>query len=130
MTSFPVAGVPGLYLLHFERPFHHAQHYLGWARHREERIQAHLEGDSDASRLMRAVHEAGIKVTWVQFLDGGKSTERKIKNRGTLKKTCLMCRPEYNVRAARHMRMSRRQLRLFVEAFGPGGKILVREGDA
>lgn len=113
MTSHPVRDLPGLYLLHLERPLGHAAHYLGWARNRADRVQCHLEGAPDASAFMRAVHKAGIKVTWVQFMDGTKTIERKLKDRHNLANVCLLCLPILRARSRAAMRRSRAQRRLF-----------------
>ena len=114
MASYPIAGVPGLYLLHLERPLAHSQHYLGWARNRDERVAAHEAGQG--SSFMRAVVAAGIRVSWVQFLDGDKHLERRYKRWKNLKALCELCKPERRARARESMRLTRRQLRLFVWA--------------
>jgi hypothetical protein len=53
-----VAGA--VYLIHFDHPFKHARHYLGWASDLPARLQAHRGGTG--GRLLRAVNNAGI--TW------------------------------------------------------------------
>lgn len=47
-----------VYLLHFERPFKHARHYMGYADNLERRLVEHSTGRG--ARLMKAVVEAGI----------------------------------------------------------------------
>jgi predicted GIY-YIG superfamily endonuclease len=47
-----------VYLLHFDRPYRHALHYVGWTRNLEQRIKQHRAGRF--SVLMRAVRDAGI----------------------------------------------------------------------
>jgi hypothetical protein len=49
-----------VYLIHFETPFKHAQHYIGWASDLNRRISRHRNGNG--ARLLRVVNEAGI--TW------------------------------------------------------------------
>lgn len=52
-------GVRGtIYLIHFERPLHHARHYLGWTTSVVDRLDRHSAGNG--SRLMAAVNQAGI----------------------------------------------------------------------
>lgn len=47
-----------VYLIHFETPYRHAKHYLGWTGNLEQRIKAHASGEG--SPLMAAVQRAGI----------------------------------------------------------------------
>lgn len=47
-----------IYLVHFDRPLHHARHYLGWSENVDSRIVRHEAGRG--SRIMRAVVQAGI----------------------------------------------------------------------
>jgi predicted GIY-YIG superfamily endonuclease len=49
-----------VYLIHFDRPYVHARHYLGSAANFEARLEAHRHGNG--ARLMEVVKEAGI--TW------------------------------------------------------------------
>jgi hypothetical protein len=55
-----------VYLLHFERPYYHARHYLGFTTRIKGRLSEHLRGDG--SGLVRAVAQAGIEIfvarTW------------------------------------------------------------------
>ena len=48
------------YLLHFNRPFGHARHYLGITTNLAWRLRRHSSGDG--AKLLRHVKEAGI--TW------------------------------------------------------------------
>ena len=47
-----------IYLIHFDRPHFHAQHYLGATTDIQRRIHAHAYGHG--SRLMSAINEEGI----------------------------------------------------------------------
>ena len=47
-----------VYLLHFERPYEHAQHYLGSAKDLRTRLAQHQRGNG--ARLMRVIADAGI----------------------------------------------------------------------
>ena len=83
-----------LYLLHFERPFKHAKHYLGWAEDDEamaRRIQKHREGKG--ANLMKYVKLAGIDFvvarTWAV---GSRRKERSIKKQGGLGRCCPICK--------------------------------------
>jgi hypothetical protein len=89
-----------LYLLHFDRPFKHVKHYLGFARdlptmHR--RIDAHYSataGDGKNHRLMVALREAGISFTLARvWPEGTRVDERRKKQRGHARQ-CPLCRDE------------------------------------
>ncbi len=58
-----------VYLLHFERPFEHARHYLGSAVDLELRLAEQDRGGG--SRLMWWVHQAGISRTLARTWRGG-----------------------------------------------------------
>lgn len=81
-----------VYLIHFEVPFKHAQHYIGYSKDQnyEARIEHHRKGTGSA--LMKAILKAGIqwKVvrTWPNE-DG--NFERKLKNRKNAKCLCPIC---------------------------------------
>lgn len=47
-----------VYLLHFDRPYKHARHYLGYARNLQLRLARHDEGRG--ARLMAALAREGI----------------------------------------------------------------------
>lgn len=81
-----------LYLLHFDRPLSHAQHYLGFTDHDDvqERIARHAKGHG--SRLCRAVAAAGIGWRLVRTWPGGDRTlERRLKNRKNGPLLCPVC---------------------------------------
>ena len=81
---------PVVYLLHFERPYWHARHYLGIALDGDpqRRLQEHLSGQG--SPLVRAVVAAGIGVDLVLTMPGDRALERRWHNRhGT--RVCPRC---------------------------------------
>jgi hypothetical protein len=83
---------PGtIYLIHFDKPYHHAKHYLGWANDRnlEARLEHHRNGNG--SRLMAAVAKAGIEWKVVRTWRGSRDTERTMKNNGAVGKYCPIC---------------------------------------
>jgi predicted GIY-YIG superfamily endonuclease len=85
-------GQPGtIYLLHFDRPFGHARHYLGWTRDLDARLAAH--GKASGSALMRAVAAAGIGWRLAATWEGDRYRERQLKARGHTRK-CPICRAE------------------------------------
>lgn len=82
-----------VYLIHFDRPFGHAKHYIGFSSGPEsvkKRLQHHAKGSG--SKIMRAVSSSGIgwrvvRVWWNE----GRSFERKLKNRGGAARCCPIC---------------------------------------
>jgi hypothetical protein len=86
-----------LYLIHFEQPYAHAGHYLGFvdtSRHAlnealESRLAFHRAGRG--SRLLRAVNAAGIGWEVVRvWEDGTRSDERRFKGHSSTR-LCPTC---------------------------------------
>ena len=72
----------GVYLLHFDRPYQHAAHYLGYSPRIAERLDLHAAGRG--ARLTQVVRDAGIG--WQLARVWPKATrrdERRLKNRGS-----------------------------------------------
>lgn len=78
------------YLLHFDPPYHHAKHYIGWTVDLEARVDRHFDGHG--SPLVRAAIEAGVVITVARvWPDGDRTLERKLHNRhGT--RLCPICK--------------------------------------
>lgn len=86
-----------VYLLHFDRSYKHARHYLGWARDLETRLTAHQTGHG--ARLLEVIQQAGITWTLARTWPGTRIRERQIKNQGGASRCCPQCgiqaRPRY-----------------------------------
>lgn len=80
-----------IYLIHFERPFKHAGHYLGWTQNLKQRYAHHVAGRG--SRLMAVVSEAGIGSKIVRTWKGDRYEERRLKGRGGRARLCPVCTP-------------------------------------
>lgn len=79
-----------VYLIHFERPYRHARHYLGWAAQLDARIAHHRAGTG--ARLLAVVNAAGIGWSVVRVWDPASRTrERQIKRQGGLSRCCPAC---------------------------------------
>jgi len=78
-----------VYLIHFEEPYHHAQHYLGSAWCVENRCREHAAGRG--ARLMQVVSEAGIPWRVVRTWPGGRCQERELKRRHNSRELCPVC---------------------------------------
>jgi hypothetical protein len=86
------AGQAGVvYLLHFDRPYKHARHYLGWAAagHLDSRIAAHRGGQG--ARLMAVIKAAGIGFRVARTWPGSRARERQIKRQGGASRCCPLC---------------------------------------
>ena len=87
-----------IYILHFNQPYKHAEHYAGYsadAQSLEKRLWLHGNGKSHA-RLMEVVHDAGIHYSIAIVIEGDRSLERRIKQRG-VKRVCPICHPEHDL---------------------------------
>ncbi len=78
MTETQVEGT--VYLLHFETPYKHARHYMGFAYNVERRIEEHRNGNG--ARLMQAVVGAGIDFVIARTWEGcTEADEARLKDR-------------------------------------------------
>lgn len=78
-----------VYLLHFDRPYQHARHYIGSAVDLKARLAQHEAGTG--ARLLAVVHEAGIGWELARTWPGGRARERQIKRQGGASRCCPMC---------------------------------------
>ena len=84
----PVMGT--VYLLHFDRPYKHARHYLGWvAGDLAARLARHAAGHG--ARLLAVLKDAGIGWQLARTWPGDRHRERQIKNMGSLARRCPLC---------------------------------------
>jgi predicted GIY-YIG superfamily endonuclease len=81
-----------VYLLHFSKRYHHAQHYLGWTESLPQRMKAHYAGQG--ARLLEVVSQAGIDFDVVRTWEGDRQMERALKNRKSSALLCPLCRPQ------------------------------------
>lgn len=80
-----------VYLIHFDQPLKHAQHYLGFVeKDLDQRIRRHRNGQG--AKLLRAVNQAGIGWSVVKvWEDGDRNFERSLKNKKKTKCFCPKC---------------------------------------
>ena len=69
-----------IYMLHFDQPYRHARHYVGWTEDLLDRLDRHAAGHG--ARLMAVIWQAGIGFTLVRICEGTRHTERAIKHAG------------------------------------------------
>jgi predicted GIY-YIG superfamily endonuclease len=79
-----------IYLLHFDAPLAHAQHYLGFAEDLAARIERHRKGNGAC--LVAVFAEKGIGFTVARTWTGDRSEERRIKNLKMAPRLCPICR--------------------------------------
>ena len=81
-----------VYIFHFERPFHHARHYVGCTKNIAARYAYHLSGRG--AKILKAVLEAGIGIRLVKIIEGGYDLEKKIKASKNTARYCPVCQLE------------------------------------
>ena len=79
-----------VYLLHFDGPYHHARHYMGYSEDVESRIKAHSVGQG--ARLLEVVRQAGIGWVLARTWPGGRDLERRLKRWKNSPELCPICR--------------------------------------
>jgi predicted GIY-YIG superfamily endonuclease len=84
---------PGtIYLLHFDRPFGHAKHYLGWARNLDARLAHHDAGTG--ANILRHALKAGITWTLVRTWEQATRTEERRLKKHSSTRYCPTCQGE------------------------------------
>lgn len=82
-----------VYLIHFDRPLGHAQHYIGFTDNLQQRLHDH-EATCKGSKLLQAVRAAGIHFRVVRTWEGDRGLERRLKNQKKARLLCPVCRKE------------------------------------
>lgn len=78
-----------VYLIHLDRPFHHARHYLGWTCDLSHRLVQHRMGTG--AKLLRAVTQHGIGWSVVRTWQGGPDLEKAFKTQKNGPRLCPYC---------------------------------------
>jgi hypothetical protein len=81
-----------IYLIHFDRPLHHARHYLGYCADGtlEVRLIRHRAGRG--ARLLAVLRELNIGWRVVRVLEGDRHFERRLKKGKGSTRLCPVCR--------------------------------------
>ena len=79
-----------VYLLHFDSPYKHAQHYVGFTNNLPARLDAHSKGQG--ARLLEVITGAGLTFQLARTWKGTRKDERRIKNRKEAPRLCPLCR--------------------------------------
>jgi len=92
MTKDWEAGT--IYLIHFDRPYKHAGHYLGYASDLEKRLERHRKGRG--ARLLKVIQDVGIDWKVVRtWSPAGPSVEAELKRYHNNKRLCPVCYPQW-----------------------------------
>jgi hypothetical protein len=89
-----------VYLLHFDEPFGHARHYLGYASPGNLHFRLGHHAAGSGANLLRHVAKAGIGWSLARTWKGDRHRERQLKQHGKTR-ACPMCRPELETRLLR-----------------------------
>lgn len=81
-----------VYLIHFDKPYKHARHYLGWSQDIDQRLQQHQSGNG--ARLMEVITQAGILWHVSSTWDGGPELEKALKTWKNGSRHCFTCLQE------------------------------------
>ena len=81
-----------VYLLHFDAPYRHARHYVGYTDNLPRRLEEHRKGTG--ARLMEVIKDAGIGFTVARTWAGDRATERRKKRSGSRALLCPLCRAQ------------------------------------
>lgn len=81
-----------IYLIHFDEPVAHAQHYLGYTDDLEARIKCHQKGHG--ARLIAHLVATGVSWRVVRTWEGERALERALKNLKKARVLCPCCNPE------------------------------------
>jgi predicted GIY-YIG superfamily endonuclease len=83
-----------IYLIHFDTPYKHARHYLGYASNLAARLALHRA--SNGARLIEVINAAGITWQVSRTWSGNRALERKLKNQKNGPRLCPLCNPKLN----------------------------------
>jgi predicted GIY-YIG superfamily endonuclease len=92
MSSRRTSRTGTIYLLHFDRPLHHARHYLGWTENLDERLAAHESGSGAC--ILAACRASGIGWRLARTWTGTRHEERRLKRCKMAPRYCPTCREE------------------------------------
>src|ERR1039457_4312684 len=94
-----------VYLIHFDQPYKHARHYIGWALDVRRRLTEHAAGRG--ANLMSVVRAAGITGQLARTWPGDRHRERAIKNQGGARRRCPLCGVHPHARPAAELPRNR-----------------------
>ena len=78
-----------VYLLHFDFPYCHARHYMGYSVDLDQRLKAHRNGRG--ARLIEVITAAGTGFSVARTWNGDRHLERSLKRRKKSPALCPIC---------------------------------------
>jgi len=82
-----------VYLIHFDRKYHHAEHYIGYSKCLPDRIEHHKH--NTGAKLLKAINQADITWNVVRtWRVDGQGFERQLKNQKHSARFCPVCNPD------------------------------------
>ena len=87
MIAMAVTGT--VYLLHFDRLYAHARHYIGWTSNLAVRLVEHAAGRG--ARLLAVISVQGIGWQLARTWTGTRRLERALKRQGGAARRCPLC---------------------------------------
>jgi predicted GIY-YIG superfamily endonuclease len=79
-----------VYVIHFDMPYKHARHYMGFTKDVPLRMLRHKAGRG--ANLMRVIEAAGITWTLSKVMVGDRREERRLKGSHGSARYCPICR--------------------------------------
>jgi predicted GIY-YIG superfamily endonuclease len=93
-----------VYLIHFDTPYKHARHYIGYTANLAARMAVHRSGHG--ARLLNACNQSGIAYdvvrTWSirsRFCNRATALEHKLKRRKDSAALCPVCNKNWSATA-------------------------------
>lgn len=80
-----------IYLIHFERPLHHARHYLGYCADGTLQVRLIRHRAGRGARLLAVLRTLNIGWEVVRVFEGDRHFERTLKNRRNTPRLCPVC---------------------------------------
>jgi hypothetical protein len=80
-----------VYLIHFDRPLHHARHYLGYCADGTLEVRMIMHRAGRGARLLAVLRELGIGWRVVRVFEGDRKLERRLKNWHKARSLCPIC---------------------------------------
>jgi len=118
-----------IYLIHFDKPYKGAGHYLGYASDFEKRMARHRAGRG--SNLIKVIQDAGIGWQVVRKWENvGPQAEAELKRFHNNKRLCPLCQGQLAYDRAEHMRNARKQAKLLTSKQRYEQEVLKGDDDA
>ena len=111
MGEYPQFDTEGetIYLIHYDRPYKSAGHYLGYSKDFEARMKRHRQGRG--ANLIKVIQKAGIDWKVVRTWPGSPKLEAELKRWHNNKLICPICHAETAYKRAEHMRNKRKSIK-------------------